>query len=112
MSKSMWAAYQAERGMATFIERDFGFVSYSIANRECYLQDLYIVPEKRTSWNALSLIKEVQEIAEKSNCTHVSTTVVARAKNATLSLKGCLTLGFELTGVSGDSLILLKRIRG
>lgn len=109
---SMWAKYKEERGTGTVIETEKGFICFSIGNRECFIQDCYVLPEFREKGEAVSLMNQVRDVALKSDCLTLTMNISVGINGSNRSLKCCLDYGFEVMGVAGNVLILSKVIRG
>lgn len=110
--KSLWARYREERGEAKFIEYDWGFISYSINGEECYIQDYYIIPEKRGEGLAWKLAKEVEKRALDAGCKYLTGSVIVGSKDDTKSLKILLHYGMKLLSVNGNIIYMIKELKG
>ena len=91
----LYKKYLEERDGATVYYNEFGFVTYSIVNGgECYISELYVVPEKRCTKVAWLLYLHVLRVAALAKCTHLLGSVDTSTKNWKLSEKLMLKQGF------------------
>ena len=105
---SLYADYIKEREGKNIIENNYGFATYFIKDKECFLVDVYVIKESRKHGICQRFVKELTEIAQDAGCDILTTTVCPKAKNSTISLKVTLGCGFELDS-SVSNLILFKK---
>lgn len=110
---SQWADYvnEVKGGTVTFIERDYGFISYSFPLNapDCiYAEDVYIVPEHRRSKKALELVTAVEDAGRKANKQYVLAVISVASFTSVESLKAHLAVGFVPVLAESGS-IWLKR---
>lgn len=111
MGLSLYGQYIKEREGKSILEKDYGFATYVINGQECYIEDIYVVPEMRKKHVASELANEVVEIAKAKGCTVLTGTVSPTAKGATESLKVLLAYGFQLHSCRPDLIIFAKEIK-
>lgn len=92
------------------VEESFGFASYQITDKDCYVEDVYVDPDHRLDYRATRLIDAVLDLAKEAGCETVSTTVNCGFKNPTASLKAALSYGFKVSGASNNIIILRMEI--
>lgn len=112
---SLWADYISEltSGRITFIEEDWGFISFSFPDHapDCvFAEDIYIVPGKRDASRAYQLLGRVEQAGLKSGKTHTLFTVRADAANASNNLRMYLAMGFLLVDSSQGTIWLKRQI--
>lgn len=107
---SLYADYLQECGHVSIIETDKGFVTYRIMGQECYIPDIYIVPEHRKSHGASELADKVTEEAKKHGCSILTGSVNMNIKDPTRSLSVLLAYGFKVLKSSETGIILGKDI--
>lgn len=109
---SVYARYRYEREGLTTIEKDYGFITFKILDNEttCFIQDLYIVPEKRMTGLGADLANEVAAYAKAQNCVQLAATVCPSAGSATDAIKAILAYGFQLVGSDTQLVYLSKEI--
>lgn len=105
---SLFAEYLKERTSVQIIEKETGFITYSIVGEECYIQDLYVVPQFRKQHIATSFADEVEDVARREGCKILAGSVSPQAKNATESLKVLIAYGMTLHS-STENLIIFKK---
>ena len=110
-SPSLWAQYSAEiRSDVTFIERPWGFISYSFplgAPNCIYAEDIYVVPDKRGTGCALALIAEVEDAGHKAGKEYFLASIKIASRTCAESLKAHLAVGF--VPISTDSATIWLR---
>lgn len=107
---SLWAEYVKETLGREVIETDYGFASYHVRGDDCYLEDLYVVPEFRRAGGATRLGELVREKAIKAGCKSLTTTVNCTFKDPSTSLKACLSYGFQIHQTGQNFIVLRKEI--
>lgn len=93
---NLYKQYLKERTNTDIVESEFGFATYTITNKDCYIEDIYIVKEKRKSYEASKLASKIQKIAIASNCTRLLGSVDLKANSPTTSMKALLGFGFKV----------------
>jgi ribosomal protein S18 acetylase RimI-like enzyme len=106
----LYEAYIAEREGFSLVQVPQGFATYRIEGGECYLRDIYVVPEARKSGIAASLTREVERIAKEDGACVLTGTVDPRANGATEGLKAMLAYGFKLHSTYPDRIVVFKEL--
>lgn len=111
---SHWAEYMKELlGNRMFIEKDYGFVSYSFpdwAPTCAMIHDTWIAPTERKKGYSRELLDEVIAAAKHSGKTAILGQVEIGTKLAKSSLAMQFALGFELLSSEGGKIMLRKQI--
>ncbi len=107
---SLYAAYIKEREDRECIESEDGFISFKYFGSECYIQELYVVPEKRKSSIASCMADQVTELAKEKGCKILSGSVCPSAKGSTDSVKVLLAYGFKIMKSESDLIWFAKEI--
>lgn len=111
--ESLYAQYIKEREDKQIIESHEGFATYKIFNNgECYLQDLYVIPEKRKSGLAKEMTDAVVKIAQEQGCHTLIGSVCSEDKFCTRNMKVFLAYGMQLHKIIGNMIFLNKDISG
>lgn len=109
---SLYKDYIKEREDKEIIESDEGFATYKIFNNgECYLQDIYVIPEQRKSGLATQMADQVVEIAKENGCHTLVGSVCVDANHSTRNLKVFLSYGMQIHKVVGNMIFLSKYIQ-
>jgi GNAT superfamily N-acetyltransferase len=107
--RSLFAQYKEEREGKRVLEGDGFFVVYSIKPKSfCYLEDIFIVPDKRGSGLARDILGWIINIAKENDCKKIMGSVVPSANGSTESLKKMLHYGFKLSD-SRDGIVFLAK---
>lgn len=108
---SYYADYLRERTDDEIVETQAGFASYRFLNKDqCYIIDIYVVPEMRKNGAASQLASEIITIAKARGCTQLIGTVCVTAKNSDISLKVLQAYGMTLKSAQNEVIILKKDI--
>lgn len=109
--KSLYAEYIAEREDKEIIETDKGFAVFKIFdNKECYLQDLYVIPDYRKTGLATEMTNKIVEIAKEKGCNTLIGSVCSDDKYATRNMKVFLAYGMQIYKTVGTMIFLKKDI--
>lgn len=112
------AHYVLEREGFETLEAKEGFVIYKINGPECYIRDIYIAPDFRSTGAGKRLADRVSEIAKERGCNTLVGTVVpligddptkARAF-ATESMRMQIAYGFKIHSCNVNEIVLSKEI--
>lgn len=106
-----YAQYIKERENKEIIENESGFLTYKIFEKECYLADMFIVPEKRGSSAVAYFIQELSDISIRAGCDHISANIRLNDKGATRTLRASLKLGFNLVSAENGTITICKELR-
>lgn len=108
----MYKEYMKERQHCEFLEGENYFVTYKIAAGYCYLQDMYIVPEKRGMGFSKDLVLLLEDIAKEASCKYMTTTVNLSNKDAEnrANVKTAFKSGFRISGAEKDCIYFIKDI--
>jgi len=108
---SLYANYIKERENKEIIETPEGFATYKIfENGECYLQDIYILPEFRNSGLATSFADQVCMKAKLAGCSVLIGSVSIDDQNVTRNLKIFLAYGMDVYKIIGSMIFLRKNL--
>lgn len=107
---SLYANYVKEREGKEILESEHGFATYQIAGPECYIKDIYIVPEMRTSGLAGKMADEIAVIAKEKGCKFLSGSVCPTANESTTSLRVLLSYGFKLAKSEVNLIWMVKEL--
>lgn len=107
---SLYSCYIKEREGFDIVETGDGFVSYQINGDECYVRDIYVVPEKRRERLAQILADNVTDIARKANCKFLSGTIYPSKTGSTESMKALIWYGFKIRASTNDCIVLVKEL--
>lgn len=84
---NLWKDYLKEREGLEVLEKEHGFATYIFRTFDCYIQDIYVVPEKRNSKFASHLADEVCQIAKEKGFKTLTGSVDLRASSYATSEK-------------------------
>lgn len=107
---SLYAQYIKEREDFEIIEDEFGFASYKFFGPECYIRDIYVVPEKRKTSVGTSYMEKITALAKEAGCTHLTGTVFPSANGSSESMAAILRGGFKIHSSTSEKIILTKEI--
>ena len=108
MHNSLYAQYVKERGGKELIETEHSFATYYILEQGCYIEDVFVQPEYRSTGIARETVDWIARIAKQAGCTKMYCTVCPSALNSTDSLKAVLAVGFMLSSVQPNLIVFKK----
>lgn len=108
--QSLYAKYINEREGRETLEDDFGFATFSIGEKTCYITDIYLVPEQRRLRKATELADRVVVIAKERGCNLLLGSIDPDTKGSHDSLLVLLQYGFILDSVQGSLVFFRKEI--
>lgn len=92
---SLYARYVEEREGLSTLETDMGFVTYVFRPTDCYIKDIYVIPEQRKNGAASKMADEVASIAKKAGHRILTGSVDERAKGSEASDKVLRAYGMQ-----------------
>lgn len=108
---SLYRDFVQETGQLGIVESEDGFATYKIfPHGECYIVDIYVVPEKRKTDVATRFADEISEIAKVQGCKQLTGTVIPSHRGSTTSLKVLLGYGFTLLRSEVDRIWFMKEL--
>jgi len=107
---SHYGDYLKERRAVEVIENEDGFIAFKIHGEECFLEDIYVAPEKRKTRIGSELVLQMETFAKDMSCKYVTCNVWPSAHGSTVSLKAALANGFKLHSSVVDKIILIKEL--
>lgn len=103
--KSLYAEYIKAREDFDCLEKTFGFATYKISGDDCYIRDIYVIPEMRNQGGARLICDEIRDFANRSGCKNLIGTVQPSTKGATTSMRAILAYGFEVFSSQNDFIV-------
>jgi hypothetical protein len=107
---SLYGKYLAESFGKEIVEDSHGFATFSIVKDECYVENVFVLPEFRSKKKALCYIEEIVEIAKTRQCKYLTTTVNPGINNPERSMKIILSYGFKLHSCDQNKIIFMKEL--
>lgn len=108
--ESLFARYKKERENAIVVEDEFGFASAKVVEDGLYIDEIYVIPEKRKEGIASKYADRLEEVAVELDYKKLYGSVCIDANKATDSLKVLLAYGFSLHHLSDNMIYLYKEI--
>jgi GNAT superfamily N-acetyltransferase len=107
---SHFGNYIKERLGKGIVEDENGFATYYFAMPDCYIEDIYVIPEKRKAGIAAKYADEITKIAQDKKCINLIGSVKPTAKGSTDSLRVLLAYGFKLHSAVEDCIWFKKKL--
>jgi hypothetical protein len=109
---SHYGNYIKEIHNIDIIEDDKGFASYEFLEDgvSCYIRDIYIAPEYRSTKAALSYALQITEIAKNKGCNRLIGSVDPLSKTSSDSVKTLFGFGMSLLNIHGPLIYFVKEI--
>lgn len=92
---SLYPDYLKEREGIETLERELGFATYKIRSHDCYIIDIYVVPEARKSGLASQMADEIAAIGRSHGLKVLTGSVDTRDKEAVRNEKVLLAYGMR-----------------
>lgn len=107
---NMYKEYLKERLQCEFVEfPEEGFATYRLGDDFCYLQDLYVEPNKRRLGVARKIADIVTNIAKEHGCKKMLTTVDLKYdQEDRANIYAILSYGFSLKNAKEHALYFVK----
>lgn len=111
----MYKAFIEERYNCKFIEFDnIGWISYTMSQETCYLQNMYILPEQRGKGYSQELGAAIENIARDNGCKNLYTTInldyVENGKGDRANMYAIMKFGFNLIKSGNNYLVFRKEL--
>ena len=97
--------YFKERNKEECIENEYGFITYSIHNKICYIGEFYICPEFRRKGEGYKLADKVQDIAIKNQCEYLTSQADINAGGSAGAIVTILNYGFKIFKIEDGHII-------
>lgn len=108
---SLYSQYIKEREGFECIETPSGFATYVISGTECYIRDIYVIPEARQSKLASQIADTVVDRAKAKGCKIITGSVCPIANGSTDSLKFLLAYGMKLVKSEPNMIWFAKEVQ-
>lgn len=108
--ESNYGLYIKERENRCIYEDRKGFATYSINDKSCYIQDIFVKKEFRQENVASEYADKITEIARNNGCTFLIGSVCPTTSGSTESLKVLLGYGFKLDHAVNNMIYFRKEI--
>jgi GNAT superfamily N-acetyltransferase len=110
---SLYGQYILEREGRHILETDQGFITYHLFdNGECYIVDVYVVPEARKSGLSMKMKADVETLAKTKGCHTLIGSVCTDTNDSVRNLNILLSDGWRVHKMTGNMLFLNKKILG
>jgi ribosomal protein S18 acetylase RimI-like enzyme len=91
----LYPLYLKEREGLETLEKEYGFAIYKLRGTDCYIQDIYVLPEHRKSGLCFSMADEISQIAKQQGYKILTGSVDNRASGAEGSHKVLKAYGMK-----------------
>ncbi len=108
---SLYAKYIKEREGAEIIELDEGFLSFQTSGEECFLKDLFILPEFRKEHVGARLVDELEKIGKERGCKIITGVICPAAQGATTAMLGAIKIGFSIHSSGVNQIFITRGIK-
>lgn len=107
---SLYAQYSKERSDVDIYEDECGFFSYKRMEDGIYLEDMYIIPERRGEKLSLRYISILEQICISNGISKIFSTIDCEANNFNHSLLAALHRGFKVLSADQNIIYIIKEI--
>lgn len=105
-----WSMYFKEREGFDSLETNEAILSYKINGEECYIRDIYVLPEARRGGHGWKIADIVSEMAKDIGCKYLTGSIVPSTAGASESMMALLRYGFRISKSTEDFIILIKEL--
>jgi hypothetical protein len=111
---NLYKQYLKEEENRDTIETEFGFITYSIYGEECYIAEVYVLPEFRCRQNSLTLKEIVKVEALEAGCRFLTANVFLEddIEKYTRKVRLMIDSGFLIKRVQEKNIIFWQKIGG
>lgn len=109
---SLYAKYIEEREGAKIIENDYGYLTYKLRSPECFLANIFVLPEYREEGIGGVLLSALEKEAKINACHVITANIDLKSKLATGTLIAAVKAGFQVISANNDILLIAKEIKG
>lgn len=107
---SLYGQYIAERQNMSILEDDISFVTYKKIDDALFIEDMFVVKEKRDSKLGLELLNKMIKIAEDLECNRIITLVDITTNNWEKTFNNLMKNNFKATKGEGSTIYLVKEL--
>jgi GNAT superfamily N-acetyltransferase len=106
----MYADYVLEREGKRVLETDHGFATFSVKQDYIYIEDIYVIPEKRKKGAASFFVDSIVAEYKTENITKLIGSVDLSSNGARESMLAILQYGFKPLSYESELLYFIKEI--
>lgn len=107
---SLYSDYLKEREGIDVLEASDGFATYLLRPTDCYIIDIYVVPEKRQSGLAAQMADQIADIARSKGIKFLTGSVDKRDPQAARNEKVLIAYGMHKAREQDHMVYYLKEI--
>lgn len=107
---SLYSQYLKEREDLETLETSAGFIAYKFRGPDCYIKEIYVLPEYRKSGIAAKMADTVAEITRSQGITILTGSVDSRANGADISEKVLRAYGMKPYTTEGFITYYMKEL--
>lgn len=108
---SLYERYVYERLGQAVLRKEFGFITYKITNKECFIVDMYIDFNLRKTGLGKQLLEDLVSIAKSKGCDVVTSNIHLFDKGANNTLKAAMSCGFRVENSGAGVLLIAKELK-
>lgn len=103
---AMWADYKRESLGLTVLSTEYGFAAYVLAPECLFIDEFYVVPERRKLGLGKYLLNDLCTVAHNAGLRYIRSTVSLASLTASSSLSAQLAVGFQAIKAENGSILL------
>lgn len=107
---SLYAQYLRERSNVSIVENEHGYITYIFMKDYCYIEDVFVTPEKRGTRLASQLAEQVLIKAKENGYSRLLGSVCISANGAEKSVVYMINYGYKLHNLDKDMIYFVKEI--
>lgn len=110
MMDSLYEKYMHERQGAFVLRKPDAFITYKILGPECFIVDMFIEKESRSTGRFKQYLDELSEIALGKSCQIITANIHLADPGANHSLRSALKYGFKVSQSGANVLLISKEL--
>lgn len=107
---SNYGLHIKERDNRDIIETEYGFLTYTIFEEECFVHDVFVREEFRKTGCVRKLADKITEIAIENKCTYLAGKVRMNDPHRDAILLHNMKWGFTLHSLEANAIVLVKSL--
>lgn len=105
----MYKQYFEEMG-SEVIETPYGWANYIVTGQECYIENIYVLPEYRKKKEASLIADKITEIAKERGCKYLLGSTNTKKPSVERSIQAIIGYGFKYLRSDENSIWYFKEI--
>lgn len=111
IQSTLYFDFLVERLDAGIIESEYGFLTYTTNEKECFIRDMFVVKAMRRDGIGRAMVQALEDRVKKSGCKILTANVFKYDKGHANTLTAAFAAGFEIISANNDTIFIGKKIK-